>query len=85
MTAPPPLFERLLLRVVGHDVRGRSIAGDLREEYAQRPIGAVTRMRYAIACLRLALRYAPARGFALTRRSIAALPSVRGCASPCFR
>ena len=72
MTAPPPLFERLLLRVVGHDVRGRSIAGDLREEYAQRPIGAVTRMRYAIACLRLALRYAPARGFALTRRSIAA-------------
>jgi predicted permease len=51
----------MLLRVVGHDVRGRSIAGDLREEYAQRPGGLVTRMKYALACLRLALRYAPAR------------------------
>ena len=72
MSARPPLFERLLLHVVGHDVRGRSIAGDLREEYAQRPIGAVTQMRYAIACLRLALRYAPARVLSVTGRSVAA-------------
>ena len=56
-----PLFERLLLRVVGNDVRGRSIAGDLREEYAQRHAGVATRVRYALACLRVAVRYAPAR------------------------
>ena len=63
-----PLFERLLLRIVGSDVRGRSIAGDLREEYAQRQAGLATRVRYALACLRVAVRYAPARALAALLR-----------------
>ena len=68
-----PLFERLLLRVVGNDIRGRSIAGDLREEYAQRSGGASTRLTYAFACLRVIMRYAPARMLDGMRRAAGTL------------
>jgi putative ABC transport system permease protein len=68
MSARPPVFERLLLRVVGRDVRGRSMAGDVREEYARRPAGLLNDARYALACLRLAMRYLPARLVHQTRR-----------------
>jgi putative ABC transport system permease protein len=85
MNRRAPLAERFLLRMVGHDSRGRGIAGDLREEYARWPHGPTTRTRYALACVGVALRYAPGRmargarqaaaGFiADLRRSARALP-----------
>jgi predicted permease len=67
--ARPPLFERLLLRVVGSDGRGRSMAGDLREEHALRPAGLSNDIRHALACVRLTLRYLPARTLQAARNS----------------
>ena len=72
MTGRGSWFERLLLRVVGHDVRGRSMAGDLREEHGQRRAGFLRELRYALSCLQLAGRYFPVRLFEAARRTASA-------------
>ncbi len=72
MSRQRPVFERLLLWVVGQDVRGRSMAGDLREEYGQRAAGAGNEFRYALSCLRLAGRYLPVRIWETTRQAASA-------------
>ena len=72
MSRRRPVFERLLLWVVGQDVRGRSMAGDLREEYGQRSAGAPNELRYALSCLRLAGRYLPVRLWETFRRTASA-------------
>jgi putative ABC transport system permease protein len=72
MSRRRPVFERLLLWVVGQDVRGRSMAGDLREEYGQRSAGALNELRYALSCLRLAGRYLPVRMLEAARRAASA-------------
>ena len=72
MSRRGPVAERLLLRLVGHDGRGRAIAGDLREEYARMTPGPATRARYALACVGVGLRYAAARMVRGARQAAAA-------------
>lgn len=64
MTRPrrlPAWPGRLLLRVLGNDARGRSMAGDVYQEYASQPAGVRRSARYALACLALAARFGPDR------------------------
>jgi predicted permease len=67
-----PVVERVVLWVVGQDIRGRSMVGDLREEYGQRPVRTLHDLRYALSCLRLAGRYLPVRMAEAARRTASA-------------
>jgi putative ABC transport system permease protein len=49
--------ERILRRVLPDDARGRSVLGDLREEYVYDPAGMRRRAGYACACLGLAAQF----------------------------
>lgn len=60
MSAPLPARpEAILRRALGDTPVAAAIVGDLREEYGLRPPGRVRTAGYWIACLSIAMRYAP--------------------------
>ena len=69
---PPRLLTALLSRALPQDRRGRSILGDLIEEWHGRPAGVQRAAWFALEAARLSVRYLP------VRRS---LPGVRSIAS----
>ena len=71
-TTPPRLLTRLLASALPRDRRGRSILGDLLEEWHERPPGLRRTAWYALEVARLAVHYVP-----VPRN----LPGVRGIAS----
>lgn len=59
---PPRLATRLLLVLLPEDARGRSIAGDLAEEWHARSAGVGRDLWYLRQCLGVGVRYALVRG-----------------------
>jgi putative ABC transport system permease protein len=76
-TEPPHLATRVLRALLPDDRRGRSIVGDLMEEWHARPAGAGRDLWYVGECVRVGLRYVLVRRHLPGERPVGAPPRPR--------